>query len=124
MMDKLWGAYEILLSESDCKVKKIVVNPSKRLSYQSHKKRSEVWVIISGEGKLTLNDDETLVEPGDILSIPTEAKHRIENTGNSADLVFIEVQRGTYFGEDDITRYEDDWGRHRDNWSDCDDDLR
>lgn len=123
MMDKLWGAYEILLSEGDCKVKKIVVNPLKRLSYQSHKKRSEVWVIISGEGKLTLNDDETMVKPGDILSIPTEAKHRIENIGDSKDLVFIEVQRGTYFGEDDITRYEDDWGRHRDNWNDVDDDL-
>ena len=120
---KLWGKFEILLDQSDCKVKKITVNPKKRLSYQSHEKRAEVWVVVSGEGKITQEDEVNDVQHAAIVMIPYKAKHRIENTHESEDLVFIETQLGTYFGEDDIIRYDDDWGRHRDNWSNVDDDL-
>jgi len=124
MMDKLWGAYEVLLDENNCKVKKLIIYPKMRISYHSHKRRSEMWVVISGKGKFTLNNEELGISPGDILSIPAESKHRVENTSDLEPLVAIETMRGTYFGEDDIVRYEDDWGRHRHNWSDCDDDLR
>jgi len=123
IQEKLWGKFEILLDQSDCKVKIITVNPKKRLSYQSHKKRAEVWVVVSGEGKLTQDNKESTIGYGGVVMIPFESKHRIENTHESQDLVFIETQIGTYFGEDDIIRFDDDWGRHRDNWNNVDDDL-
>ena len=123
VQEKLWGKFEVLLDQNDCKVKIITVNPKKRLSYQSHKKRAEVWVVISGEGLLTQEEKITPVKHAAIVMIPYESKHRIENTHETEDLVFIETQLGTYFGEDDIIRYDDDWGRHRDNWNDVDDDL-
>ena len=121
--EKLWGKYEILLENENCKVKKITVNPKKRLSYQSHQKRAEVWVMISGEGKLTQDGQENIIGYGGVVMIPFESKHRIENTHETEDLVFIETQIGTYFGEDDIVRFDDDWGRHRENWNNVDDDL-
>ena len=123
IQDKLWGKFEILLDDGNCKVKKITVSPKKRLSYQSHKKRAEVWVVISGEGLLTQEEKTSPVRHAAIVMIPYESKHRIENTHETEDLVFIETQIGTYFGEDDIIRYEDDWGRHRRNWANVDDDL-
>ena len=76
-----------------------------------------MWVVISGEGKVTINDQVSTVKAHSIVEVPQGAKHRIENTHNIDDLVFIETQLGTYFGEDDIIRYEDDYGRHRKNWS-------
>ena len=121
--DKLWGKYEILLEDENCKVKKITVSPKKRLSYQSHQKRAEVWVVTAGEGKVTQEDNITKVGYGGLVVIPQESKHRIENIHETQDLVFIETQIGTYFGEDDIVRFDDDWGRHRDNWANVDDDL-
>ena len=105
-----WGSYEILLDEENCKVKKIIVNPAGKLSYQYHHKRSEVWTIISGTGALTLDDDMSFASAGRVIRIDQGQKHRIENTGQE-DLVFIEVQTGTYFGEDDIVRLEDVYGR-------------
>jgi len=118
-----WGNFKVIYTDDDCKVKKITVNPKSRLSYQSHKKRAEVWVIVSGEGKITIEDEVSQIGPAAIIMIPFETKHRIENTHSSKDLIFIETQLGTYFGEDDITRYEDDYGRHQDNWADVDADL-
>tara|TARA_R110000824_G_scaffold16189_2_gene67417 strand:+ start:213 stop:782 length:570 start_codon:yes stop_codon:yes gene_type:complete len=106
-----WGKYEILLDDVSCKVKKITVNPKSRLSYQSHEKRAEVWVVISGYGKITCDGETDEITPAAIVMIPYGMKHRIENTDQTKNLVFIETQIGTYFGEDDITRYEDDYGR-------------
>tara|TARA_R110000851_G_scaffold198621_2_gene349703 strand:- start:831 stop:1214 length:384 start_codon:yes stop_codon:yes gene_type:complete len=106
-----WGNYKILLDDSTCKVKKITVNPKGRLSYQSHKKRAEVWVVTSGVGKITCDGVIDDIAHAAVVMIPYGMKHRIENTGETEDLVFIETQIGTYFGEDDITRYEDDYGR-------------
>jgi len=122
-MSKPWGNFEVILDNENCKVKKITVNPKSRLSYQSHKKRAEVWVVVCGEGRITINDEVSEVGPAAIVMVPFEAKHRIENTHATDDLIFIETQLGTYFGEDDIIRYEDDYGRDTDNWADVDADL-
>ena len=105
-----WGEYEVLLDENNVKVKKITVQPGGRLSYQYHNKRSEVWTIIEGTGLLTKDGATEIISPGNILTIPQGCKHRIENTG-SQFITFIEVQMGSYFGEDDIIRIEDDYGR-------------
>ncbi len=105
-----WGSFEILSESDDFKVKKITVLPGKRLSLQSHQKRSEHWIILKGVGLVTQDDVETKVIPNSHVFIPKGQKHRIHNTGKEA-LDFIEVQTGSYFGEDDIVRYEDDFNR-------------
>lgn len=106
-----WGSWEVLLDEPLCKVKKIIVNPGQRLSYQKHFKREERWVIVQGTATVTLDDKITKYQPGEVVFIPLEAAHRIANQEASEAVVFIEVQRGSYFGEDDIVRLEDDYGR-------------
>lgn len=108
--ERPWGKYEILLDSPTTKVKKITVDPGKRISYQYHYKRSEIWTIVEGDGIFTLNDQTEMVCEGMTVKIPTQARHRIENHTQDP-LVFIEVQIGSYFGEDDIVRIEDDWNR-------------
>ena len=109
--ERPWGNYSVLSDDaSDHKVKRIVVHPGKRLSYQRHSKRAEHWFIVSGTAMVTLDGTVTEMHPGESIDIPTEGAHRIANEGD-ADVVFIEVQYGTYFGEDDIVRLEDDYGR-------------
>ncbi len=106
-----WGFYEILSGDGgDHKVKRITVWPKKRLSLQMHKKRKEHWIVISGRALVTLGTDEIILEPSGTVDIPFGEVHRIENTGDEP-LVFIEIQQGDYFGEDDIIRLEDDFGR-------------
>ncbi len=105
-----WGFFQILSDESDHKVKRITVKPAKRLSLQSHRRRQEHWYIVSGKGRMTLDDDDFRVKSGDSVDIAKGAAHRIENIGEE-NLVFVEIQIGDYFGEDDIVRYEDDYGR-------------
>jgi len=105
-----WGRYEILSESESHKVKTIWVNPGKRLSYQRHEKRAEHWFIVQGQAKITLNGDSFEMSAGDSIDIEIGDLHRIENIGSS-DVIFIEVQTGTYFGEDDIERIEDDFGR-------------
>lgn len=105
-----WGEYFVLDDSTTHKVKRIVVKPGQRLSYQYHYQRSEVWTVISGEAVITIDDVEKLYKVGEVAQIAKEAKHRVENKGNE-DLVFIEVQWGTYFGEDDIVRIQDDYHR-------------
>jgi mannose-6-phosphate isomerase-like protein (cupin superfamily) len=105
-----WGSYTILEERETYKVKRIEVLPAKRLSYQRHQKRDEHWVIVEGEALVTLEGKEIQLSPGHSVDIPRMAAHRILNPGRSR-LVFIEVQRGDYFGEDDIIRLDDDFGR-------------
>ena len=105
-----WGQYDIIYEDKNCKVKKIKVNPKSRLSYQSHNKREEQWTVIKGTLAVILEEVEIILEQGDSLHIPLKAKHRAWNKTNNK-VEFIEVQTGTYFGEDDITRYEDDYER-------------
>ncbi len=105
-----WGHYDILYESPDCKVKRIVVKPGGRLSYQYHVKRTEDWVIISGTGVLTLLDIQSKVIAGERIHIAPKVSHRVQNTGD-VDLIFMEIQTGSYFGEDDIVRISDDYGR-------------
>jgi mannose-6-phosphate isomerase len=105
-----WGKFEILSEDNNCKVKKITVKPGESLSYQYHNKRSEVWTIIEGIAIFTLDDVSKTIEKGSVVQIPILSKHKIKNIGES-DLIFIEVQLGEYFGEDDIVRLQDDYGR-------------
>jgi mannose-1-phosphate guanylyltransferase/mannose-6-phosphate isomerase len=106
-----WGKFEILRDEGHYKSKKITVLPSQKLSYQSHKKRSENWVIVRGNAEVTLNEKVIQLKIGESIFIPCGAKHRIANPSSTDLLEFIEVQTGEYFGEDDITRYSDEYGR-------------
>ena len=102
---------ERLLYEADgFKVKRIEVLPGKRLSYQKHARRAEHWVVVQGTAKVTLDDRDILVAAGEAVDIAIGAAHRVENPGSEM-LVFIEVQRGGYLGEDDIVRLQDDFGR-------------
>ena len=105
-----WGSWEVLLEDQGYKVKRIVVNPGKRLSYQKHFRRGEHWYGVAGEGIVVLDGARIAVAPGQAVDIPLEAAHRAMNEG-SQPFVFIEVQRGSYLGEDDIQRLEDDYGR-------------
>jgi mannose-6-phosphate isomerase len=105
-----WGKYEVLLDNEDVKVKRITVNPNSRLSYQYHEKRREQWIVISGYLTIVLDDEKVFRGPGESIHIPLGAKHRAWNETNDP-VVFIEIQTGTYFGEDDIIRLEDDYKR-------------
>ena len=108
-----WGTYVNLYDGEDCKVKRIIVNAGESPSYQMHHKRSEIWSVISGTGVVRLEDETTEVQPGDIVQVPALAKHTIINNSDEP-LVFIEIQLGSYFGEDDIVRFEDKYGRTND----------
>jgi mannose-6-phosphate isomerase len=108
--ERPWGKYFVLEDAPTHKVKRIEVKPGGRLSYQYHHKRSEVWTIVQGKARITLNDVDTDHTSGNVIEIPLKAKHRIMNIGEET-LIFVEVQLGTYFGEDDIVRLEDDYNR-------------
>ncbi len=105
-----WGSYEVLADRPHSKVKYLVVHPGKRLSYQSHERREEHWTVVEGTAEVLLDDVTHLLGPGETITVPKRAKHRVANPADT-DLVFVEVQLGDYFGEDDIVRYEDDFGR-------------
>ena len=105
-----WGNYVILDDGPLAKVKRITVDPGQRLSYQQHHHRAEHWFVVSGLAVVTLDGTDHEVSPGGAIDIPLGTAHRVSNPG-SEELVFIEVQLGDYFGEDDIVRLEDDYGR-------------
>ncbi|MBC7466784.1 MAG: mannose-1-phosphate guanylyltransferase/mannose-6-phosphate isomerase [Bdellovibrio sp.] len=105
-----WGEFEILRDESYFKSKVIRVEAGQQISYQSHAKRSEHWIIVKGEAIVILNDEEIKRKQGEHIFIPVGAKHRVINRTSSL-VEFVEVQVGSYFGEDDIVRYQDDYGR-------------
>ncbi|HYJ85566.1 MAG TPA: phosphomannose isomerase type II C-terminal cupin domain [Pyrinomonadaceae bacterium] len=105
-----WGTFTVLDEGDGFKVKRIEVLPGKRLSYQKHGQRAEHWMVVKGTAKVTLDDRDVIVEAGQAIDIAVGAAHRVENPG-AEPLVFIEVQRGGYLGEDDIVRLQDDFGR-------------
>ena len=105
-----WGRFIVLDDTPTCKVKRIIVDPGQRLSYQLHHRRSEHWIVVAGTAVVTLDGADIIVEPGSSIDIPRESDHRVRNDGTEP-LEFIEVQMGDYFGEDDIVRLEDDYGR-------------
>ena len=105
-----WGTFTVLDEADGFKVKRIEVLPGKRLSYQKHAQRAEHWVVVEGTAKVTLDGNDIVVNAGESIDIAIGAAHRVENPGDKT-LVFIEVQRGGYLGEDDIVRLQDDFGR-------------
>lgn len=110
--DTPWGSWTVLDDSKTHKVKKFIVKPGQRLSYQRHQKRSEFWIIAQGEAEVTLDDVKQKLNKGESIMIPQGAKHRIANLEtNIEDLIVVEVQLGSYFGEDDIERFQDDYGR-------------
>lgn len=108
--ERPWGKYEILRDTETFKSKVIQVLPGAQLSYQSHEQRAEHWIITAGEGEVVLDEKVIPVKYGSYVFIPTQTKHRMRNTGTTT-LEFVEVQVGSYFGEDDIKRYQDDYKR-------------
>jgi mannose-6-phosphate isomerase len=108
--ERPWGSFTVLDEGAGYKVKRIEVLPGKRLSYQRHARRAEHWMVVGGEARVTLDGEERTVRVGETVDIGTETAHRVENPG-AQTLVFIEIQRGDYLGEDDITRLSDDYGR-------------
>jgi len=104
-----WGVREELMNELSYRVQRIIIHIDKRFSLQYHKLRSEHWVIVQGEGKLTIGDRYKKVSIGDHVFIPIGCIHRLENIGQE-NLVFIETQLGKCL-EEDIVRLEDDWNR-------------
>ena len=107
--DRPWGRWEEYLNEPGYRVKRLIVLPGKRLSLQTHRLRSEYWVVVQGQGKLILGETERRFLRGETVFIPLGAAHRVENDGQT-DLVIIETQLGTCL-EDDIVRLHDDWNR-------------
>jgi mannose-1-phosphate guanylyltransferase/mannose-6-phosphate isomerase len=105
-----WGWYESLVLADRFQVKRIVVNPGAALSLQSHHHRSEHWIVVQGTARVTIDADVRLVSENQSVYIPLGAVHRLENPGK-VPMVLIEVQTGSYLGEDDILRYEDVYAR-------------
>ncbi|HVG29664.1 MAG TPA: phosphomannose isomerase type II C-terminal cupin domain [Pyrinomonadaceae bacterium] len=108
--ERPWGSFTVLDEGAGYKVKRIEVLPGKRLSYQRHARRAEHWMVVTGEARVTLDGEEVTVREGETVDIGISAAHRVENPG-AQTLVFIEIQRGDYLGENDITRLSDDYGR-------------
>ena len=108
--ERPWGSWHVLDEGEGYKVKRINVSPGQRLSYQTHEHRSEHWVVIFGTATCVLDGETVVRRPGESIDVATGAAHRITNA-HDVELVIIEVQRGAYTGEDDITRLEDDYGR-------------
>lgn len=108
--ERPWGYYCNTYEENGFKIKKIVVYPGSRLSLQSHKQRSEHWVVVDGKALVTVGDKQIEMSKDQYVYIPLQAVHRLQNIGEK-DLVLVEVQLGPYLGEDDIIRYEDDYNR-------------
>ena len=105
-----WGSWHVLDEADGFKVKRIVVTPGSRLSLQKHEFRAEHWFVVSGTATCTVGDQTIVLAPGEAVDIEVGQAHRIANQGDET-LVLIEVQRGSYTGEDDIVRLEDDYGR-------------
>ncbi len=105
-----WGSFTVLMDVPAYKVKQIVVLPGQRLSLQLHHQREEHWLITVGSPDVTVGEETQPYKPGDYIFIPKETKHRIANPGTTP-VEFIEIQRGEYFGEDDIVRFQDDYNR-------------
>ena len=110
IVKKPWGSYQIIDQGENFVVKKIVVKPYGKLSLQSHKHRSEHWIIVEGRAEVTINDNITTLEPNQNTYIPPETKHRLANNYDK-NLILIEVWYGKNLDEEDITRYEDIYNR-------------
>ena len=105
-----WGYYESVDAGERFQVKRLMVKPGQALSLQLHRKRAEHWVVVSGRARVTRGEDILYLEENQSTYIPVGTRHRLENDGTEP-LLIIEVQSGSYLGEDDIERFEDRYGR-------------
>ena len=108
--ERPWGHYEVLMQRPGYKVKTITILPQGEISLQRHAHRNEHWYIVNGKGIVTKNESKIRVLAGDSVDLPVNEMHRVRNIDNE-NLVFIEIARGDYLGEDDIERLEDKYGR-------------
>ncbi len=108
--EKPWGFFEVLIETEFSKVKILSINPNHMLSMQMHEHRTETWYITQGLATVTLDNQTFELHPGESIVIDKKEKHRVQNFGDEV-LEIIEIQTGTYFGEDDIVRFEDMYGR-------------
>lgn len=108
--ERPWGTYEVLVDSKNCKVKRITVKSGGRLSLQYHHHRKENWTVVSGEAHVVLGNKQFDLTVGESITIEPLEIHRVGNLLEE-DLIFIEVQTGSYFGEDDIVRIQDDYKR-------------
>ena len=105
-----WGTYQIVDRGERFQTKRIIVKPGAKLSLQTHRHRSEHWIVVKGAAEVTVGDDVKLLQENESLHIPAGTPHRLANPGK-APLHLIEVQCGAYLGEDDIVRLDDEYGR-------------
>jgi mannose-1-phosphate guanylyltransferase/mannose-6-phosphate isomerase len=105
-----WGSYDSVDNGERFQVKRIVVNPGAQLSLQMHHHRAEHWIVVQGTARVTRGDEVFLLGENQSTFIPMGTTHRLENPGK-VPLHLVEVQSGSYLGEDDIVRYEDTYGR-------------
>ena len=112
--ERPWGKFEIFATAKNYQVKRLTVYPKGKLSLQSHKHRSEHWVVVHGVATVTNGEEEIILHENESTYIPVGHVHRLENTGET-NLEVIEVQTGDYLGEDDIVRYEDIYNRIEDS---------
>ena len=110
VVERPWGTYQTILRGDTYQVKRIIVYPNSQLSLQSHNHRSAHWLIVAGEGTVTLGNKQIKLQKDGVVYIPVKEKHRMSNF-TDLPITFIEVQNGDYLGEDDIIRYEDIYGR-------------
>lgn len=107
---KPWGSFSTLEEGPGYKIKRLVVQPGQRLSLQKHRHRAEHWLVVAGTATVVRGDRRLTLRQRECTVIPRQAWHRIENHGRTP-VVIIEVQHGSYLGEDDIVRQQDDYGR-------------
>tara|TARA_Y100000590_G_scaffold453764_1_gene599412 strand:- start:266 stop:610 length:345 start_codon:yes stop_codon:yes gene_type:complete len=110
IVKKPWGSFQILDEGEKFLVKKIVVNPGGKLSLQSHKNRSEHWIIAEGEAEITLDNHTKKLKENEMIFIQKQSKHRLSNN-SSENLIIIEMWYGENLDENDIERFEDEYGR-------------
>lgn len=108
--ERPWGSWHVIDVAEGYKIKRIHVTPGSRLSLQTHEHRSEHWVVVRGVATCTVGEATKTAGHGECVDVPVGEKHRIANEGPD-ELVIVEVQLGSYTGEDDICRLEDDYGR-------------
>jgi mannose-6-phosphate isomerase-like protein (cupin superfamily) len=109
--ERPWGRFEVIRSAEGYQVKRLVVAPGGRLSLQRHRHRSEHWVVVQGVARVTRGPHEFTLQANESVFIPAGARHRLANLSDDEPLEVVEVQVGTYLGEDDIERFEDDYQR-------------
>jgi mannose-6-phosphate isomerase-like protein (cupin superfamily) len=105
-----WGTFRVIETQESFQIKQLVVFPNSRLSLQSHQFRAEHWFVVAGIAKVEIDNQIHTLHPGESVQIPVMSRHRVTAIGENP-LIFIEIQTGSSFDENDIVRYEDDYGR-------------